>query len=395
MTSAATTSILQSWFGRFRQWMWMIVAAMISAGCGTTFKHEPLPQNGLARVPEIQIDPITGVRSLELSVLIYNVAGLPWPIGCGKKSRTEDEYGNRISIACNRSAALRDIGDFLGELRRQGLEPDIVMLQEAFISAAAEIPVRGGYPNWVAGPGVSDLGLKYSDRVSQSFIDDRSFWKGEKLGKWQSSGLILASNFPIKVVYKHPFNQWECAGFDCLANKGLLVAEIEVPGLPYHLRVATTHFNSRGRSGVTDERALIAHNLQVDEARDFLRKIINRDLPFIWGGDLNMRNSSDRLVYFVETSIYRINEVSAFCSANPEDCETQFEWHSDAPWQETQDLQGWVPGNQISVMPLSMEMLFDDPVDGIMTSDHDAVFVKYRLSWPVLRNLSPASPEIR
>ena len=113
------------------------------------------------------------------------------------------------------------------------------------------------------------------------------------------------------------------------------------------------------------------------------------------GGDLNMRNSSDRLVYFVETAIEKINEVSAFCSANPEDCETQIEWGSDAPWQEAQDLQGWVPGNQISVTPLSMEMLFDDPVDGIMSSDHDGVFVKYRLSWPVPRNLSPKSPEIR
>ncbi|SEQ90669.1 Endonuclease/Exonuclease/phosphatase family protein [Nitrosomonas sp. Nm51] len=373
----------------------MAAAVMILTGCSTTFRHAQLPQNGQARIPEIQIDPATGVSSLELSVLIYNVAGLPWPIGCGKASRTVDEYGEKIPIACNRSAALRAIGDSLGKLRRQGLEPDIVMLQEAFISAAAEIPVRAGYPNWVTGPGVSDLGLKYSGRASQNFIDERSFWKGEKLGKWQSSGLMLASNFPIKVVYKHPFNQWECAGFDCLANKGLLVAEIEVPGLPYHLRVATTHFNSRGRSGVSSERALIAHNLQLDEARDFLRTIINRDLPFIWGGDLNMRNSNDRLVYFVETSIFRINEVSAFCSAYPEDCETQFEWRSDAPWQETQDLQGWVPGNQISIMPLSMEMLFDDPVDGIMLSDHDGVFVKYRLSWPVPSNLSPVSPEIR
>jgi endonuclease/exonuclease/phosphatase family metal-dependent hydrolase len=395
MKSDAMTSISQLWFGRSRRWLWATIVTMILTGCSTTFKHPSIPQNGLARVPEIQIDPTTGIHSIELSVLIYNVAGLPWPIGCGKESRTVDEYGERIPIACNRSAALRAIGDSLGELRRLGQEPDIVMLQEAFISAAAEIPARGGYPNWVAGPGVSDLGLIYSDRASQSFIDDRSFWKGEKIGKWQSSGLILASNFPIKVVYKHPFNQWECAGFDCLANKGLLIAEIEVPGLPHHLGVATTHFNSRGASGVTSERALIAHNLQVDEARDFLRKIMNRDLPFIWGGDLNMRNSSDRLVYFVETAIEKINEVSAFCSANPKDCETQIEWRSDAPWQEAQDLQGWVPGNQISVTPLSMEMLFDDPVDGIMSSDHDGVFVKYRLSWPVPRNLSPKSPEIR
>lgn len=263
-------SFSKSWFGSCR-WLWIVIA-MLLIGCGTTPKQAPLPQNGVTRIPEIQTDPTTGISSIELSILIYNVAGLPWPIGCGKVSRAVDEHGDRIPIACNRSAAVKAIGDTLRKLRQQGQEPDIVMLQEAFISAAKEIPVRAGYPNWVVGPGVSDLGQRYSVRASQRFIDDRSFWKGEKLGKWQSSGLILASNFPIKVVYSHPFNQWECAGTDCLANKGLLVAEIKVPGLPHHLKIVTTHFNSGGGSRVNTERALIAHNLQVDEVNDFLKK---------------------------------------------------------------------------------------------------------------------------
>ncbi|TNF87594.1 MAG: hypothetical protein EP301_06495, partial [Gammaproteobacteria bacterium] len=111
-----------------------------------------MPQMGLARTPEISIDPETGMASAEITVLIYNVAGLPWPLSRGKRSRNLDENGERIPIDSNRPDALRQIGDALNEMRAEGREPDIIMLQEAFIAAAAEIPERAGYPNWVVGP---------------------------------------------------------------------------------------------------------------------------------------------------------------------------------------------------------------------------------------------------
>lgn len=346
-----------------------------------TLNYPAVPQTGLARQPEITHDPATGTASMTVSVLIYNVAGLPWPVGCGKKSRNLDLRGERIPIACNRSAALKDIGDVLGEFRRQGSEPDIIMVQEAFISAAAEIPERGGYPNWVAGPGYRDLGLKYSERASQAFIDERSFWKGEKFGKRQSSGLLLASNFPIVKHYNHAFNQWECGGYDCLANKGLLVAELEIPGLPDTLAVATTHYNARRSTGVSNERALMAHNLQVASANAFLNSLGRDFLPFIWGGDLNMRHAPDRIQYFVDDVGDKLNEVSSFCIDPNTECEVRIQWDTDKPWFETQDLQGWVSGARVHIEPVRVEAMFEDPVDGIMPSDHDGLLVYYRLSW--------------
>ena len=111
------------------------------------------PQTGVARSPEVTIDESIDTASMEISVLIYNVCGLPWPLARGKTSRDTDDQGKRIPIAGKRSTALKKIGDILGELRSHGAEPDIIMLQEAFISESAQIPQRGGYPNWVAGPG--------------------------------------------------------------------------------------------------------------------------------------------------------------------------------------------------------------------------------------------------
>ena len=115
------------------------------------------------RTPAI-VESAQGVFSTEINVLTYNVAGLPWPIACGKKSRQTDASGSRIPIACNRAEAIAVIGDMFKTLRQQGKEPDIVFLQEAFIAASEEIVQRGGYTNWVTGPGRDDLGPQYSGR---------------------------------------------------------------------------------------------------------------------------------------------------------------------------------------------------------------------------------------
>ena len=360
----------------------LFIGLFVSA-CSSQLRYPDLPQTGFTHAPKISLDEIAGTASMEITVLIYNVCGLPWPLGCGKASRDTDESGKRIPIECFRSSALRDMGDKLAEMRNRGTEPDIILLQEAFISTSAEIPARGGYTNWVAGPGRKDLGPTYSERASEEFIAQRSFWKGEKFGKGQSSGLLLASNFPIHGLFNHPFNQWECGGFDCLANKGLLVAELEIPGLPDHLMVATTHFNSRGASGVSGDRSLIAHNLQVDEANEYLVNLGKEQLPFIWGGDLNMRHADDRIEYFVERSGDTLNEVSSYCSNPATDCEIRIRWDSDTPWYETQDLQGWVSGKRVSVSPIRVEAMFDEPQEGIMPSDHNGLLVHYRLSWPI------------
>jgi endonuclease/exonuclease/phosphatase family metal-dependent hydrolase len=347
------------------------------------------PQSDIARAPEISINQDSGLASMEISVLIYNVAGLPWPIACGKKSRQTDANGERIPIKCNRSAAVKKIGAMLGQMRKQGTEPDVVLIQEAFLSASAQIPELAKYPNWVAGPDRGELGPTYSDRASEQFIAERKFWKGEKAGKIQSSGLLLASNFPIVELHNNPFNQWECAGFDCLANKGMLVVELEIPGLPDLLAVATTHFNARGASGVSNERALAAHNLQVDDANEFLENLERDHLPFIWGGDLNMRQADDRIEYFVERSAGTLNEVSSYCVNPATDCEVRINWETDTPWYETQDLQGWVSGNQVRIEPVSVQALFDEPLDGYMPSDHNGLLVNYRLSWPTEAHPQP------
>jgi hypothetical protein len=48
---------------------------------------------------------------------------------------------------------------------------------------------------------------------------------------------------------------------------------------------------------------------------------------------------------------------------------------------DTQDLQAFFPGARIDITPIAIEAMFDEPVDGVMLSDHDAYLVEYRVSW--------------
>lgn len=342
-----------------------------------------LPQQGEWDTPAISIESETGLASMEISVLTYNIAALPFPIACGKTSRMTDENDDRIPIACNRKEGVIDIARAFRQLRDQGLEPDIVLMQEAFLPIVAEFPDIAGYQNWVAGPGPYDLGPKYSDRASEAFIENRQFWKGEKWGKRQPSGLLVATDFEIVEHINFPFYEWECAGFDCLANKGQTLTRLRIPGLPDLLEVATAHYNAKGASGVTIERAHEAHRLQLDAALEFLRSTSNFDLPAIWGGDINMRRSEDRIRYFIEQTGDGLNEVSSYCIANPDRCDLNIRDDSDAPWFQTQDLQGWADGLRVAIEPVRMVEIFDEPVDGVMLSDHNGFLVIYRLSWPV------------
>lgn len=357
-----------------------LLLASLSLGCASLPQGEPLPQSGIARTPEILLDPATGERSVEVSVLVYNVAGLPWPLGCGKGARVSGG-GKKIPIACRRGRALKSIGDALGEMRRRGEEPDIVLIQEGFIAASPEIARRGGYPNWVMGPARRDRAPQITEGVERSFVDERQFWKGEKLGKLQSSGLFALSNFPILELEKRPFKEYECAGFDCLANKGILLVRVQVPGVPGLLEVLTTHLNARGASGVGESRSLRAHNLQIDEIDRFLTAQSVVTLPIIWGGDLNMRHARDRLEYLISRSDEPILEVSSYCMDNVGGCDVRLSWDGDEPWLNTQDLQGWSEGTRVKLRPIRVEALFAETVDGTMPSDHVGLLVRYRLSW--------------
>ena len=349
---------------KFSTWKtWVIFLTIFSlAGCNQFPKEMPIPQETVGRNPEIKVDPETGIHSVEISVLIYNVAGLPWPIGKKRKNN------------------IRTIGYILGEMRAVNAEPDIVLLQEAFTMKSNPIPEFGGYPNVTGGPKTNHKAGKLSPDADPDFVKGRSFWKGEKLGKWLNSGLAILSNFPIVEKKVRPFKRRECAGFDCLANKGVMLISVQIPGVPETIEIFNTHMNSRDASGVSDYRSMTAHNLQADESRDFLRSELADDgHALILGGDFNTKQDHDRLNYLAPKGVTPI--VRFYCTQVVDDCDIRMSFDSDEPWLDTQDLQAFFSGERIMIRPIGIEAMFDRPIEGKMLSDHDGYLVYYRLSW--------------
>jgi endonuclease/exonuclease/phosphatase family metal-dependent hydrolase len=212
----------------------------------------------------------------DLSVMSYNVHGLPWP------------------IAKERAPALRAIGERLAAMRRDGDQPHLVLLQEAFTSDAKSIARESGYPYVVTGPNRRDRVAATTPADAKQFTraDDR--FKGEGDGTLEDSGLLVLSDYPVLQVKRMPYARYTCAGFDCLANKGMVLVQVAVPGVAQPVAVIDTHMNSRGSSGVRLARADAAYGRQAEQLRAFVGANVPAATPAIVAGDFNIGKAGYR-----------------------------------------------------------------------------------------------------
>ena len=336
----------------------MALALLLTAGCAH-LPESALPRRGLNAAPEVRVDPDTGRHSLEIDVLTYNVEGLPWPLRSGRRR------------------ALARIGAELGAMRARGEAPHIVLIQEGFIGATGELIAASGYANAIAGPDRHQRPPPTPELSDRAFREAGRRSRGERLGKWWHGGLYLLSDFPVREHWVWPFRH--CAGFDCLANKGVQFARLEVPGLPVPLQVFNLHLNSRGASGERLERTNPAHRLQVDELDYFLERVYHPDLPLVFGGDFNTRRSSERFGHLEARHPFPI--VRHYCAVTVDDCEVRMSFDGDEPWLDTQDLIGFQSGAGVELRPIRVEAVLDQPANGGTLSDHDGYRVRFRFSW--------------
>jgi endonuclease/exonuclease/phosphatase family metal-dependent hydrolase len=301
-----------------------------------------------------------GEQAMRLSVLIYNVEGLPWP---ARKNRTP---------------SLRRIGETLQTMRAKGTGPDIVMLQEAFTPAARDILVQAGYANIVSGPGRRDRRSAEAADIDTAFKKARKRKKGERFGRLLNSGLYIASDLPLTPLAAEPFSRRACAGFDCLSNKGALVAKVHVGDMPEPLVLLTTHLNSQRAARVSLDRARQAHGYQIEENALLLDRVRDPSAPLVLGGDFNMRGDLSRFEAFAKAQPYTI--VHEFCINQPDVCTVKLSFDGDEPWLDTQDLQAYDDGGKVRLVPVEIEAMFDG-LRGELLSDHDGLLVTYELRW--------------
>lgn len=335
----------------------MALAATLLAGCTTLPGHLT---SACAKLPDISVRD--GVATTQLRVMTYNVEGLPWPARSG------------------RAPFLSEIGRRLAEQRSSSAAPDIIFVQEAFSTAAGKAVQKAGYPNRILGPTLGTVRARSSDDAPSSLTGRRKFRRGEGVGPLLSGGLYILSEYPVIAHASRAFRRGECAGYDCLAKKGVQWARISIPGLPSPVDLFNTHLQSRGSAGVSRSRSYQAHRLQVNEVSRFIQEHRSAANPMIFGGDFNMRNSVKRFEHFEFAKPWPL--VHRYCADVANGCRVRVSWDGDAPWMDTQDLLGFDQGQIVRIRPIEVESRFDEPWRGWPLADHDALLVTYLLSWP-------------
>lgn len=260
------------------KWVQWLGAAMALPVLGMA--QSALPghvQPAPSALPSLQSRLAEGEPGDRVDIMTYNVHGLPWPIASGRPAR------------------LAEIGQQLRIMHQSGQAPGVVFLQEAFTRQARDIGRLAGYRYVAFGPGTREAGMdNRPDGPDWTAFEAGARWtKGEALGKFLGSGLAILSDYPISRVRRMSYGNPVCAGFDCLAAKGAMMAQLDLPD-GHRIEVATTHMNSRAASAVPASRSDLAWLEQGEELSDFVAH--NRDprLPLVLGGDFNVGRSLPR-----------------------------------------------------------------------------------------------------
>jgi endonuclease/exonuclease/phosphatase family metal-dependent hydrolase len=304
---------------------------------------------------------------MELDVLTYNIEGLPKLTRSGRRD------------------PLQEIGDHLAALRRARTAPHVVMFQEVFSRRARSAVLSTGYPSLAPGPSAGDRRPHSNDPRLPGRRNPR---RGEIGFKLSSSGVLIASEFPLIETAVLPYARGSCAGFDCLANKGVAFARMVIPGVPGHVDLYTTHMNSMGASRVPERRHLAAHRKQARELGDWVASNSPPGVPVLLAGDFNMRQSPGRFEHF---GIEQLELVHAHCIANRDSCDVRISWDGDEPWMDTQDLHLFASGSPVRVRPVRIDAMFDGSEGSPRLSDHDALRVVYELSWTTDQPVPPVA----
>ncbi|HKY81105.1 MAG TPA: endonuclease/exonuclease/phosphatase family protein [Sphingobium sp.] len=242
----------------------MAMLATSGSGSGDARFHPPSPSASAG-----------ADQDQALSIMTYNVKGLPWPVAMG------------------RGEALERIAARLTDLRRAGRQPHVILLQEAFSSEAASLATRAGYRHVAVGPDADLRTATAADASDIQYIRQARWDRGEQLGKQVGSGLMILSDYPITGADRMAFPDFACAGFDCLANKGVLIAHLDVPGCG-RVSIVNAHLNARKAAMVPVARSARAYRRQVELMARFVARHVPRDRTLILGGDMNIGHDPNR-----------------------------------------------------------------------------------------------------
>jgi len=218
-------------------------------------------------------------------------------------------------------------------MRRQGVAPHVVAIQEGFHEKVHDLVALSGYPYVEQGP-VGDA-------------------------REMTSGLWILSEYPITINKNLIYNA--CGSWDCLSNKGIQYVALTIPGYGGHtIEVFNTHMNSElNHDFWTSTKNVAAAKLQqVQQMKDYFFRTHKPGAATIVAGDFNFRKGS--LLYERFLDLVSLDNVADMLLG------------SMAP--QLLDHQWFLQGKDLKLFPRKFKTMFNKSM-----SDHLGVEVVYEL----------------
>ena len=277
----------------------------------------------------LNLASLADAKTFELKVLTFNIKGLPLP----RVGRDRFEK----------------IGNYLKTLREQGRGFDVVLIQEAFSRPSRRINEFAHFPYQIFGP--------------------------KRHGIKTGSGLVILSELPIRL--RNSLVYQDAAGWDKLSHKGVMLAELNLPGMNRPILVLNTHMQAGPdrAPGVSHDETDTIRLRQIMQAKDFLMDNTSRQDIVIFGGDFNFsyNRTPEHYEAFLEGNSF-LNS-GHHCSSNPtcfKDAESRHSWSNaidhvffQPPWN-----------HDVSIAPQTYKTRFNQ-IDDPILSDHVARQVNF------------------
>lgn len=311
--------------------MSFLIAALVAVGfaCPSSARTPDL-EGAAAEAERItkEARQLGASRSFVLKILSYNIKGTPVAPFQGF---SHDRY--------------KKIGKILARRRASGTQPHLVLIQEAFVSKTKELREHAGYPHLAKGPGTGGAAL--------------------------DGGLYILSDYPIADKEVVAFGADACSGWDCHANKGAMLARLQIPGLPFAIDVYNAHL----QAGADAEEERLA---QIDILERFLRQNMGVGNPSIFPGDFNTKPRRPSYGYLLQKT--GLANAGADCRSAPASCAVSAATDPLQLLENTHDQHLYAPGKQdvYRIRPVFAERNFQDEE---ALSDHLGYEVHYEIRW--------------
>jgi endonuclease/exonuclease/phosphatase family metal-dependent hydrolase len=186
----------------------------------------------------------------------------------------------------------------------------------------------------------------------------------------------------VLTVARSSFPPSACAGWDCLAAKGVAMITVDVPNKG-PLTVATTHLNCQGASGASKRRATEAYARQARFLSAYLSAKRHSSAPLIVAGDFN-RGQRPHRIAALHAALTRIAGQHAPVDAISGALRGLAAYRSKDPdlrliRSRARDLQYAFGGRNVEAVPVAADVPFGTELDGSMLSDHMGYTVHYQL----------------